>query len=292
MGRTVADGQLLVKGVPVHLTFIGQDPRAPVRSAFLADALGGADAVLRRPDFQDRRSLRALLADGARLCCDAATDAELREIVRACIAVCAPENILWAGSAGLARALLDVLRPEGVMPQSEPQAALSPLFLMVGSANPASRAQVKCASSAEGIAAIFLNVHSMLHDAATEEERLTERIVEHLTKNRNTIFSAAAPGTRITPARSAAVSALCARVACRVLRAARTDLFFATGGETAARCLGELACTQLLVEGAVSAGIPYTRMQNGLRTGLPLITKAGGFGGKNLLLDICAKYRR
>jgi uncharacterized protein YgbK (DUF1537 family) len=31
-------------------------------------------------------------------------------------------------------------------------------------------------------------------------------------------------------------------------------------------------------------------MQNGLCAGLPLITKAGGFGGENLLVDICLKY--
>jgi uncharacterized protein YgbK (DUF1537 family) len=290
MGRTVADGQLLVQGVPVHLTFIGQDPQAPVRSARLADALGGADAVLRRKDLQDRLSLRALLADSARLCCDAATDDDLREIVRACIAVRAPEDILWAGSAGLASALLDVLLPESVAPPTEPRAARLPLFFMMGSVNPASRAQAEHASGDGGIASVFLDMRAMPHDAAAEEERLAARIVESLAQDRHTMFCSVAPGTRVAPEHSAAVSALCGRVACRVLRAARAGLFFATGGETAAHCLEELACTQLAIEGAVSTGIPYARMQNGLCAGLPLITKAGGFGGENLLLDICAKY--
>ena len=289
MGRTVADGQLLVQGVPVHLTFIGQDPQAPVRSALLADALGGADAVLHRQDVQDRQSLRALLADGARLCCDAATDDDLREIVRACIAVRAPEDILWAGSAGLAKALLDVLLPN-VAPLPEPQATSRPLFLMMGSVNPASRAQAERAGGHEGIASVFLDAGAMPHDAAAEEERLAARILESLAQDKHTMFCSVEPGTSFAPEHSAAVSALCGRVAYRVLRAARAGLFFVAGGETAARCLEELACTQLAVEGAVCTGIPYTRMQNGLCAGLPLITKAGGFGDANLLPDICAKY--
>ncbi|MCL1984834.1 MAG: hypothetical protein FWG59_00095, partial [Betaproteobacteria bacterium] len=77
---------------------------------------------------------------------------------------------------------------------------------------------------------------------------------------------------------------------CRVLRTARAGLFVVTGGETAARCLKDIACTHVTIEGAVSTGIPYARMQNGLCAGLPLITKAGGFGDENLLLDICSKY--
>jgi uncharacterized protein YgbK (DUF1537 family) len=290
MGRTVSDGQLLMQGVPVHLTFIGRDPQAPVRSALLADALGGADAVLRRQDLQDRQSLRALLADGARLCCDAAADDDLREIVRACTAVRAPEGILWVGSAGLARALLDVLLPESAVPLSEPRAARLPLFFMIGSVNPASRAQAERVSRHEKIASVFLDMSAMPHDAAAEEARLTARILESLAQGRHTMFCSVAPGTYVAPEHSVAVSALCGRVACRVLRAARTGLFFAAGGETAAHCLKELACTQLAVEGAVSTGIPYARMQNGICAGLPLITKAGGFGGENLLLDICAKY--
>jgi uncharacterized protein YgbK (DUF1537 family) len=290
MGRTVADGQLLVGGVPVHATFIGQDPQAPVRSASLADALGGADAVLRRQDLRDSRRLRALLADGARLCCDAATEDDLRELVRACIAVRAPEEILWAGSAGLASALLDVLLPKSTLPWSEPQATRLPLFFLVGSANPVSRAQVERAGGHDGVAAVFLDMDAMLHDAAAEEGRLAADILERLAQGQNTMFCVAAPGTGVAPEHSVAVSALCGRVACRVLRAARAGLFFAAGGETAARCLEELACTQLVIEDAVSTGIPYVRMQNGLCAGLPLITKAGGFGGEDLLLGICATY--
>ena len=291
MGRTVTDGQLLVEGVPVHMTYIGQDPQAPVRSAFLADALGGADALLRRQDLRDSRRLRALLADGASLCCDAVTDADLRELVRACIAVRAPEEILWAGSAGLANALLDVLPLRNApLPGSEPQAARLPLFFMVGSANPVSRAQAERVGGHGGVASVFLNMDAMLHDAAAEEGRLAADILERLAQGRHTMFCSTAPGTRVAPEHSVAVSALCGRVACRVLRAAQAGLLFAAGGETAARCLGELACTQLAVEGAVSMGIPYARMQNGLCAGLPLITKAGGFGGENLLLELCAKY--
>ena len=292
MGRTVAGGQLLVEGVPVPATFFGQDPQAPVRSAFLADALGGADAVLRRQDLRNRPRLRALFANAARVCCDAATDADLREIVRACIAVRAPEEILWAGSAGLASALLDVLLPQNILPCSEPRVARLPLFFMVGSANPVSRAQAERVDGHGGVAAIFLDMNAMLHDAAAEEERLTKDILDRLGQGRHTMFCAAAPGTRIAPEHSVTVSSLCGRVACRVLRAARAGLFFAAGGETAARCLGELACTQLAVEGAVSTGMPYARMQNGLCAGLPLITKAGGFGGENLLLDICSQFGR
>jgi len=87
-GRTTVDGVQLVDGEPVDRTRFADDPVSPVREADVA-------ALLAAEGLTGERCVVA----------DARTDADLEAVVRA---VADPSEVLWVGSAGLARALAAV----------------------------------------------------------------------------------------------------------------------------------------------------------------------------------------
>ena len=57
------------------------------------------------------------------------------------------------------------------------------------------------------------------------------------------------------------------------------------GGDTARAVFSALQATGLTLSGQVEAGIPYGRLMDGPFAGLPVVTKAGGFGGDTTLQD-------
>jgi D-threonate/D-erythronate kinase len=57
------------------------------------------------------------------------------------------------------------------------------------------------------------------------------------------------------------------------------------GGETARTVFRALRTSGLVLAGEVARGMPYGRLLDGPFAGLPVITKAGGFGGDTMLVD-------
>ena len=118
-GRTVRDGNLLVHGVPLHVTEVGKDPLSPLDTSQVAGILrrhAGLPVTEMSLD-QVRSGLAAHLAELARshpgsrrlVVCDAETDADLDRVVEAGLAAGGAATsglkLLFAGSAGLALAL-------------------------------------------------------------------------------------------------------------------------------------------------------------------------------------------
>lgn len=304
MGRTARGGQLLVDGVPVHQTFMGRDPQAPVLSARLADATGGGRDV-GREDLENAARLRAWLDRGECLCCDAASDDELRALVRACLRLRGPEGILWAGSAGLAGALMDVLFPgPGLTPPAETYGCAAavptaPLLLVVGSVNPANTAQMRLALQSGALDAVQLDTGALTHDAEAEARRCEEALCAIVGQGRHALLTSTdATGrearegrTVVRPEQSQAIAEFCGRVTAAVLDAVPVGRLFATGGETAVQCLRALRCGSLDLTGAADAGIPCARLRDGAQAGLPLVLKAGGFGAPEFLRELVLGMR-
>jgi len=68
--------------------------------------------------------------------------------------------------------------------------------------------------------------------------------------------------------------------------------FVATGGETAALLLQAMGATALEIDRELLPGIPLCRIADGDWAGMPLVTKAGGFGERNALVRAVALFRR
>ena len=59
-----------------------------------------------------------------------------------------------------------------------------------------------------------------------------------------------------------------------------------TGGETALAVCRALGATAIHICGELEVGIPWGRLAGGVAPGLPVVTKAGGFGGPESILRI------
>ena len=57
------------------------------------------------------------------------------------------------------------------------------------------------------------------------------------------------------------------------------------GGQTARLVCRRLQAQGVRIEGELEPGVPYGRLIGGVWDGLPVVTKAGGFGGPDTLLD-------
>jgi uncharacterized protein YgbK (DUF1537 family) len=80
---------------------------------------------------------------------------------------------------------------------------------------------------------------------------------------------------------AAAVADACARLA----QTYRPGGIVLTGGATARLVCERLGVQAVRVTGELSPGVPHGVLAGGVWDGLPVITKAGGFGGPTLLLD-------
>ena len=90
-GRTVVEGRLLVKGVPVDLTQFGRDGRNPVPDASLEDCLQGTGMPLHHIPLEQvrggRKHLRQILESQPGLwTADAQTERDLRSLASAAVA--------------------------------------------------------------------------------------------------------------------------------------------------------------------------------------------------------------
>ena len=194
--------------------------------------------------------------DGVRaLVLDAETDEDLRAIVRAV----GDRSVLWVGSAGLAGQLAAALDlPADPVPDT--QGADGPVLIAVGTGAPVAREQV-CHMAERGTAVIELGpADAPARAAAALDGGADVVLVAHEAEEV-----------------AAAAAALADRIGGLV----------ATGGDTARAVVRALGASVLHLHGEVEPGVPYGRMGDG--PGLPVVTKAGGFGGP-ATLEACRRH--
>jgi uncharacterized protein YgbK (DUF1537 family) len=128
-GRTVVDGVLRVRDIA------GQARAVALRELF------GADGVRVLPRGELEEGLRRAAMDGVRVAiCDAVEQEDLERLVRAVMD--AEVRVLWAGSAGLAKALAGVL-PAGAEPvEDEAVRRQGGVLVFVGTPHPVTEMQV------------------------------------------------------------------------------------------------------------------------------------------------------
>jgi len=266
--RSVRHGRLLVDSVPVHESPIGRDPGFRAPSSELAGLLAGGAPVVTL-DLDEVRAGSEKIAHvlernrGALVAADAETDADLASLAEAALAV---PGTLAAGSAGLGRALSRALGA------TAPPVALPPglaRLVVVGSRHPASRAQLDALGDVPIVRADGQG-HS---DPAVAIAALADG-------RPALVASVDAPAGREAVARN-----LAAAVAC-ILARVRPALVAVTGGATAYALIDALRPQRFDLLGAPAEGLALGRLTLADAREIPLLTKAGGFGGADLLATI------
>ncbi len=269
--RTTVDGVQLVNGVPVHQTSIANDPAHPMRAPTIAAAISeGTGVPIVLFNLESVRSgatnLRtALLCEisrstGPRICVvDAALNADLAIIAKTIEMM--GSDALPVGSAGLAHYLAGhwVTGNNGV---DEPPSVGERILVVAGSQNPTTTEQVRMASSALAIEPLDL----LSQSPRTIGARLRERAV--------IAVSTSAPSS-LSATQIAHVIGLRVRA---IIKFGRPDALIVTGGDTARGILDLLGAQAIDLLAEVDSGVPLGRIVGGIADGLPIITKAGGFG--------------
>lgn len=160
LGRTVQDGRLLVKGIPVHQTEFACDALHPVRSSIVADLFPAGSAV----SIRDAKQLACFLALGEVkvAICDAASDEDLQAIAESLrgeeVTVAGPSGFIghWASLRTFAR----------MSPATVP--VVSNWLVVCGSRHPQSRRQAHLAGRS-GLTVLLSTPEELSPEAAATE---------------------------------------------------------------------------------------------------------------------------
>jgi uncharacterized protein YgbK (DUF1537 family) len=247
--RSVRDGRLLVRGVPVAETEFGRDPVCPVRESSIRALLGVT--ANERVDIPDT-----------------ATEADLQAAVARMDAAGSP----WVpvGSGALARPVAAreavVTRP-GNAGNSIP--ATGPILMIGGSAHPGNRAQAARLTTDRGVSVIELTGGAGAEGldgsaVASALIALSDRGAVALLSPRERLPAAEALATIVATARG-------------VIEYGRVGRIFVTGGETAFALAGALGVTTFQFEAEIEAGLALACSGPGGQERWWAV-KPGGFG--------------
>ncbi|HVU32661.1 MAG TPA: four-carbon acid sugar kinase family protein [Opitutaceae bacterium] len=263
VGRTVQDGVLRVRGIPVAETEFGRDPAWPLRDSRVRGILGAtATPRVVVPDTVDPDDLLGAVQN---------MDA-------------GPGPWVPVGSGALAVPIAARAAPtaaasgETSLPAGDASPVPgSPVLLVGGSAHPLNRDQAEQLRQIEGAP-----IHEL--DFGDPTRAVTAAIADLSRVGTATL--------QVTARRTTAQTALRAitEAAVRVIETARVHRLFVTGGETAFAICERLGVDSLALLAELEPGLGLVRAQS---TAGPLLLaiKPGGFGDPHTWIRACARLR-
>ncbi|WP_321799550.1 four-carbon acid sugar kinase family protein [Caballeronia sp. J97] len=291
-GRTVRDGRVFVRGVPLEDTETWQLENAGQHAGLreMLDAVGLRVAHVPLEAFcAAPLDVAAMIASAAAsgngidaIIVDAETSDDLAALAHVSARV--DEPFFWVGSGGLARELAAL--PELFDADASMQApraidpAQGPILALVGSLSAISERQCAMLRTEAGVAEMIVPP-AVLRDGARHPQwqTWTERIGDAVRRKEDAIVRIGRDDA-FDPAEGALLSgALAALVAPHF---DRLGGLIATGGETARAMLAAAKVGSLELVREIEAGVALGRPSNG--AGPSIVTKAGAFGSEHALL--------
>jgi uncharacterized protein YgbK (DUF1537 family) len=280
-GRAVRGGAVFVNGQPLAETEIWRlggkgstDLMALLAEAGLEPVRLGLDAV-RGPDLA--ALVGAARSAGARAAvCDAETEADLEARVAAALPMA---GVVWVGSGGLTIPLAEALTPGG-RPRPEPVTRRAgPTLVAVGSASSVSRQQLAVLAEDPRVLTLTVPPRVLIEGPEGPGWRPASRaLVAAVGKpGRDAVAIAIDPAAPIDPGAGPALAAALGILAGRQL--GRFGALAATGGETARALLAQAGVRCLDIRRELEPGIVLSQAG-----ALPVVTKAGAFGGPDSLV--------
>jgi uncharacterized protein YgbK (DUF1537 family) len=298
-GRTVVDGELLVKGWPVTETPFAREMLAPVTdSRVMAVAAVGHEVVsgylsltiVRAGPRECAKQMRAAFDRGKRLLfADAETEADLLCLVEATQAM---RGVLLVGSGGLAQALAQSTRKTAVgLP--EVQTPGGPCLFLCGSVHPANLVQAEMLRDEAGFELVEVDAEAALRDRDAGDSYRAEIV-------RRALAALRGPGIALVQLRLRRGASLLPGEdqsdAARQLLDFLGDTFatldrdcpvsrlFVTGGETAREVCSRLSGQWLRLCRELEPGVVGAELSTPTGTRL-LAAKPGGFGHAGTMLQ-------
>ena len=291
-GRTVTGGHGFLDGTPLERTEVwrtqGLNGTADLRAMLRAGGLRvrGLDLAAIRSGRAGKR-LSALVGSADVVICDAETEDDLAAV--AASGQASGLNVLWAGSAGLARHLagLRTLNASSGGRSGGPSATLSgeraPVAVVVGSAAGAAAAQLRHLETELGVRVVRVRAAAVLSGAAADELATADRAIgEALGAKQDVALGLVSPGSPGGLVLDAASSRALSRALGQLIGRHNGEIggFVLTGGDTALAVLAACGVRTLRLAGEVVTGVPVSIA---CEDGRPVVTKAGAFGDEQVL---------
>lgn len=290
MGRTTVHGVLLVNGVPVSETAFAADPVLPVKESnipiLLRRSTGRRVATASVEEIDaGEDSLHAKIAAGPEdlWVCDATRAAHLRTIVRA--AALAEGRWLLCGSTGLAREMHVLLgEPDRTRRRANAGSAVGRALVLVGSLNPASAEQLLEAKKSIGLISLdsVAKAPGPRDAPSRESSKILKEAARLLGQGRSLTVSSTFSPRR--PELTTGVPAFLADIAAGLLKDNRISGLFLSGGDVAWEVCRRLGLSPISVLGEVEPGVPAGIVDRSDGSVLRIVTKAGGFGTREVIL--------
>ncbi len=285
-GRQVRDGQVWVHGVPLAESAFARDVQEPDMRRIFRRA-GDCHRLLLDDLRGDICRIAEVLQRPGICIADAETDADLALLAQAAYSA---GTYLLCGSAGLARAVADGM-PAGRNPVRYDQQT-RPVLVIAGSRSPVTLRQVEAAGRA-GLRVVppspddlrvAMNAAGAKIEAGGNNSPIIAQAAGCLSSGKDVIVTVAE--TVVRPGREAQIAAGLSMLTAAILASGPVGGLVLTGGETAAAVFRAIGCSSFDLGGEVLPGVVWGYLADGMYTGLPVVTKAGGFGNENALLDI------
>lgn len=297
MNRVTIDGMHYIDGTPIHESVFGQDPFEPVRSARVADLFGGVNVPVRSYSTQDAYQRGSDSEIGI---FDAGSDEDIQRIMDTLSA----QNKLgvMAGCAGFAGVIASGMQPE------EQPLALQPdspsLLIISGSVNGITGQQITYAAR-HGVERVTLTPEQQLDPsylASPEGQQRLYGIKQKCEAGITCIIETGAEDAELTgqylaqhgislyDARSMIAGQL-GQLLKLLLDMGLKATIMIIGGDTLAGVLSRIAWDEIaiyheLAPGAVLASVMIGGSEQWF------ITKSGGFGTPDTLVDIKCKIKK
>jgi len=303
-GRTTKGGYHLVNGIPLDKTEYALDPFQPIVSSHIPSLfqLQTEQKVteinlssIRKGSIELRREIGQLRGRGNNiLVCDAISQSDLKIIAEAVMQT--PPFPLLCGSAGLARELAEFseeFRSWGNFDASSRPLTPrfnSPVLIIAGSYSKTTLEQIEYVLDR-------LDARLVKFEVGSSIEPIIKQALANIEKGNEVIVSSCYPqppssDKLLDREIRLSVGIGLGKIGLMILEQANISGLVLTGGETANHVLRALGTSALKIREEVLPGIPLVQTWGGNFEGLPVITKAGGFGRKEALLKIISYLRR
>ena len=292
--RTIVNGELLVEGVPVHLTSFSRDPTSPVTRSSVADLLrSGSGIAAEGLGLADVEQGPEHLVQRIRECAsravviDATTDKHLRCIADAL--VLNGERWLPCGSGGLGAQLPLAF---GFSPhrQELPPTPHGHALIAVGSRNEVSIRQVHRLIEKLGTPLVKVEPREF-KTRRGREPRINQiaRETRGLLSDRQVVVLSSSLSDYI-PQYRPFMAHILGDIVTRVLSLCDINGLFLCGGDVARAVCGDEGIQALRILGELQPGVIAGEAVGQHHEGLRVVTKAGGFGNEDALVQVARHF--
>jgi len=301
--RLTLNGRQLVNGIPLEKTEFAKDAVNPVKDSHIPTLI--KKQTRRKTELIDiskiregieplKRRIQNLIKNGCEiLVADAETEDDLRVIAKAAL----DSKILPCGSAGLAQGVSYWLASN----------LAKRIIVFSGSVNSVTLNQIQVAEKSEKIKVFKPHLSEVLADwkkRKAEIDRLIEETKAAFADGKDVILTLAKSRDNVLKIQQIAknlktdnlkvaekILSFIGEISSEITHKCKIVGLVLIGGDTAIKVMNAIGAYGIRVEEEFLPGIPFGKLLGGRLNGLPIITKAGGFGQEDTLMKAIEKLR-